>query len=94
MQNHYSAPIDFRPAPTPVYGCKHYREHSGTLEAIDDILSRSGLDHIMIERALQNRCERISQEQDRPSDLNKLAQKRIAEQKTREGKRKALALTE
>lgn len=71
MQNHYSSPIDFRPAPTPVYGCKHYREHRGTLEAIDDILSRSGLDHIMIERALKNRRERIPQEQDRPSDLNK-----------------------
>ncbi len=70
MQNHYSFQIDFRPAPTPVYGCKHYREHRETLETIDDILTRSGLDHTMIELALKKRRETIPQEQDRLGDLN------------------------
>ena len=71
MQNHYSFQIDFRPAPIRVYGCKHYREHRETLETIDDILIRSGLDQIMIGLALKKRRDTIPEQQDRRSDLNK-----------------------
>ncbi len=78
MQNHYSFQIDFRPAPTPVYGCKHYREHRETLETIDDILTRSGLDHTMIELALKKRRETILQEQDRLGDRNQFIRHTLA----------------
>ena len=60
----YSYTIPFRPVPNyPLRANKHYLERRNELEAIDDILQRSGLDELMLDLALEKR------QQERP-DLN------------------------
>ena len=59
----YSHTVPFRPVPNhPDNAPKHYREHREELEAMDDILSRSGLDDFMLEQALKRRRKQSTDE--------------------------------
>ena len=62
---------EFRPAPIPVVSCANYARYREELEAIDDILVRSGLDDIMVSLALEKRRQSIPEQEERLCDLNR-----------------------
>lgn len=58
----YSVP--FRPAPFVINPAKNYREHRIELELIDDLLTRSGLDELVLKAVLEERRKNTPEGQD------------------------------